>query len=195
MAPRLNEILYPTFLQASKFAQDEYWIFLIQDLAYGNTPYGSFIDPEQSMVCSMVKGKRIYYIFDKLAAEKLFEATYDFFHEKLGFRSSFEYTQQNIKLRQMYTTQYGSWVDIKKKYIRELLLQNYTIDLKNKYGLSNHQMKLLWSCVTSWLQFGLLTKLDIQYDPVSCRILSIKDLFIDKKGHIRLNRDIEKILD
>ena len=41
-----REIIYPFFIEASKFADDIFWENIFEDLAYGKTPYGSYISKD-----------------------------------------------------------------------------------------------------------------------------------------------------
>jgi hypothetical protein len=189
---RPRDIVYPVFLQASQHATDDYWKFLIQELAYKSLPYGVYLDQRVSQLCSTTKTTRVTCSFAGVSSAVLHERLLEFFRA-LGMRSSREYVEQHAELRHLYTNQYPDWVSIKKKYVKELLLYNYVIALRAKYNLTHHQVKLLLSNIMLWFQFKLLNKFDVVFDAASCRILSIKDVRITKNGRIRLHRSLEQL--
>ena len=38
-----NELLYPIFLDCCLYADDDFWKYILEDLAYGRSPYGTYI--------------------------------------------------------------------------------------------------------------------------------------------------------
>jgi len=183
-------IIYPIFLEVFLLSDDDYWKHLIKDLAFNNTPYGLYIDADTQTICSILKGREFHFCFmDRTDVEVLYTELYDYFHNKVGIFSSKEYKEnKNINVK------YNSWVSIKKKMVKDLLIQNYVIELKHKYDLTLHQSKLLLSNIMLWFQFKLIKPTDIVYDSDNCKILQIQDLYISKSGRIHLNREFNQLL-
>ena len=42
--PIKKEIVYPVFLECCEFSVDSFWENIFEDLAYGKTPYGTYIN-------------------------------------------------------------------------------------------------------------------------------------------------------
>ena len=40
---RLLELVYPFFLKCCEYTDDIFWKFVFEDLAYGKSPYGTYI--------------------------------------------------------------------------------------------------------------------------------------------------------
>lgn len=191
---RLHEIIYPIFLEASQYTSDEYWRYLIEELAYGNCPYGTYIDSEQYTIISILKHKTGQFYFSEHNGKELYPLLYDFFHNTLGFHSYQEYIQHHQDLKQIHNVIYSSWSDIKKKTIKDLLIENYVIELKHRYSLTVHQMKMLLSNIIIWFQFKILSNKDVLYDSETCKILQINDLYLTSSGHIKLKRDLSNLV-
>ena len=55
-----NELIYPIFLEVCKYAdEDIFWKYVFEDLAYGRSPYGTYIT--KNFMCCNYKGKEFSY--------------------------------------------------------------------------------------------------------------------------------------
>ena len=77
--------------------------------------------------------------------------------EKVKKRVDFHNTESRIKeFRQ-------EWGNIRKKNIKDLLVERYVIDMKNKYCLTVKQAKYLLSIIFIAIVFKVITPKDIEY--------------------------------
>jgi hypothetical protein len=84
------------------------------------------------------------------------------------------------------------WVDIKKKNIKNSLIENYVIEMKQKYNLTENQMKKLLSDIHLGFQFKLLTNKDVEYDIENCKITNIQGFeFNNKKVKFKTTIDTQ----
>ncbi len=180
--------------QTERAPDGAYWSNLFENLAYGITPYGIVLDTDAHTLTTHIKSVAHTCAFDNVDAKQCYRTVYEFLYTVAQIRSNRQHVLQNQMLANAYMNQTTAWLDIKKKYIKELLLYNYVIELTHKYRLAKYQMRLLMSNIMLWFQFKLLTKYDVEYDAVRCRIRHIKDLFITKTGQVRLNRSLDDIL-
>lgn len=184
------ELIYPKFLAASQYAKNTFWKYIFEDLAYGRTPYGTYI--VKNFICCNYKGKEFSYKIDEeKSGEELYEELYSILYNKFGLlsfedkqnlRTKFEQTQeQNLSFSNI------SWNSIKKKNIKNLLIENFVIDVKKKYSLTFVQTRELLSYINIGLVFKTITADDINYS--DGKIHSI-DGFKFKKNKIIIDRDI-----
>ena len=72
----INKLVYPIFLKCCKFSHDNFWKFILEDLAYGNCPYGTYI--VKNYLCCNYKGKEFSYKIDsKKKPDIVYSEIYD----------------------------------------------------------------------------------------------------------------------
>lgn len=175
-----KELLYPVFIKATKLVDDMFWFYLFEDLAYGICPFGTFIDPDkQSLKCNF-KGKQFNFIFKDKTPEEIVENLIQLLSNKLNICSKVEYLKKRIKFGKSLELSYENWKDIKKKNIKDILLENYVITLKKKYDLTPTQTKKLFSVINMGFMFKLITNSHVVYDSDKSIIIDIKGLDIQE---------------
>lgn len=161
-----TELQYPIFLDASQYAKDTFWKYIFEDLAYGRTPYGTYIT--KHFLCCNYKGKEFSYKIDSSKKpEQIYTELYDILFNKFGLlsledkqslRIKFEQTQNDhIKLNN------SSWSSIKKKNIKHLIIENFVSNMRKKYNLTNVQVKEILNYIIIGLIFKTITNEDIEY--------------------------------
>lgn len=162
--PINKEIIYPVFFECSEFATDNFWKNIFEDLAYGKTPYGTYINKD--FLCCSYKNKEFSYKIERKDYQIIYEDIYNLLTNKLGILSrkekvkklvAFHKTENRIKeFRQ-------EWSNIRKKNIKDLLVEKYVIDMKNKHNLTIKQAKYLLSILFMAIVFKVITSKDIKY--------------------------------
>ena len=159
-----KDIIYPVFLECCQHADDSFWENIFEDLAYGKTPYGTYISKE--FLCCSYKNKEFSYKIERKKSIELYNDIYTLLTNKLGILSNkekikkrvdFNNTESRIKeCRQ-------EWGDIIKKNIKDLLVEKYVIDMKKKHSLSIKQSKYLLSILFIAIVFKVISTEDIEY--------------------------------
>jgi hypothetical protein len=162
--PIKKEIIYPVFLECCKFSTDSFWENMFEDLAYGKTPHGTYIN--KNFLCCSYKNKEFSYKIERKDPIELYTDIYNLLTKKLGMMShmekikkrvDFEETESRIKeFRQ-------DWGNIRKKNIKDLLVERYVIDMKNKHSLTVKQSTYLLSIIFIAIVFKVITSKDIEY--------------------------------
>ena len=183
-----KEILYPFFIECCQYACDNYWETIFQELAYGKTPYGSYISKD--FLCCNYKNKEFIYKIEKKEPKIIYDEVYSLLFNKLGLLSY----QQKIQKRSDFNdiediirVSRGSWNAIKKKNMKDLLIEKYIIDMKNKYDLTASQCKSLLSTIFVALMFKAITPKDIVYEN---RVITNIHGITFSKSKIHINRNI-----
>jgi hypothetical protein len=179
--PLKKEILYPIFLKCCKYTSDSFWENIFEDLSYGKTPYGTYIS--KNFLCCNYKKKEFSYKIDKKKdPELLYKEIYTLLTDKLGLLSN----KEQIKRKKIFNDieknikeSRKSWNNIRKKNIKELLIELFVSDMKNKYSLTLKQSRKLLSIIFIGMVFKVITSKDIEY--VDGKIINIKGIKFDKK--------------
>ena len=126
--------------------------------------------------------KEFSYKIEKKNAEVIYSEIYELLTKKLGLLSY----REKIKKKKIFTDLENSflgtrkkWSDIKKKNMKELLIELYVTRMKNKYLLSSKQAKYLISIILIALVFKVITSNSIDYN--NGRINSIEGIDFAKK--------------
>jgi hypothetical protein len=159
-----KEIIYPVFLECCQFTIDSFWENIFEDLAYGKTPYGTYINKD--FLCCSYKDKEFSYKIERKDSEKLYKDIYNLLVNKLGILSQKEKNKKRVDFHETESKikKYRqTWGNIRKKNIKDLLVERYVIDMKNKYLLSLKQSKHLLSVIFIAIVFKVIVSKDIQY--------------------------------
>jgi len=162
--PTKKEIVYPIFLECCQYATDSYWENIFEELAYGKSPYGSYIS--KGFLCCSYKKKDFSYKIEKKNPKQMYEDIYNLLTNKLGLLSQ----QDKIKKRKIFKDVEKSlndcrknWNDIRKKNVKELLIELYVTRMKDKHSLTIKQARHLLSIIYIGLVFKVITCKDIDY--------------------------------
>jgi len=161
-----NELIYPIFLEVCKYAdEDIFWKYVFEDLAYGRAPYGTYIT--KNFMCCNYKGKEFSYKIEVTKQpEVLFDEIYNLLHTKFGLLSD----KDKIKKRQIFDSVNdnkdwnNNWNSIKKKNIKNIIIENFIIKQKTKNLLSIKQARKLLSLIIIGIIFKTITSDDIDYE-------------------------------
>lgn len=172
-----KEILYPIFLKISQSLTDTFWVYLFEDIAYGICPFGTYIESE-TLSCNF-KGKQFRYIFSDKSEETIKNDLISIFTTKLNIYSKIDYLKNRTNFGKGLQLSYLSWKDIKKKSIKDILIENFVLSLKSKYNLSDMKTRKVLSLINMTFTFKLISTQDIIYDAKECKIIDIIGLNID----------------
>jgi hypothetical protein len=160
-----NEIVYPVFLECCQFSEDKFWESIFEDLAYGKPPYGTYIS--KGSICCNHKNKEFSYKIERKNPQNIHDDLYKLFTEKLGISSHRQKQKRRIDFHQIEKEIKDSrqkWSDIRKKNVKDLLIERYVIKLREKHSLSIKSAKYLLSIISLALVFKIISSKDIIYE-------------------------------
>jgi hypothetical protein len=178
--PVKKEIIYPLFLECCQFTEDIFWENIFEDLAYGITPYGTYIN--KGFLCCNYKDKEFSYKIEKKDSEVLYNDIYNLLAKKMGLLSQQDKLKKKIdfSLMEDEIKEYRkSWSNIRKKNIKDLLIENYVIEMKHKYCLTIKQARDLLSQIFIAMVFKTINIKNINYE--DGKIISIDGIKFSKK--------------
>lgn len=186
-----KDIVYPIFLECLQHTTDSFWKIVFEDLAYGKAPCGSYIS--KGFICCSYKDKDFSYKICRKDPKQIYSDIYDLFHNRLGILSSKDRNKKKLDFNNIENNIHESkkkWSDIKKKNIKDLLIEMYAIRMKNKYSLSSKQTRYLLSIIFIAMVFKVITSKDIQYS--NGEIQFIKGITFSTNKFV-LNRNIYEL--
>ena len=189
--PINKDIVYPVFVQCCPLACDTFWETIFEDLAYGKSPYGTYISKD--FLCCSYKNKEFSYKIERKDPDILYGEIYSLLTDKLGLLSQKEKVKKRKAFKDIEDSMKDSrktWGDIKKKNIKELMIELYVTSMKAKHLLSLKQAKHLLSIIFIAMVFKVITGADIQYE--DGRIQHINGIDFTKKQVI-IQRDLYKL--
>lgn len=160
-----KDIIYPIFLECIEYTSDSFWKTVFEDLAYGKTPYGSYISKD--FLCCGYKDKDFSYKIERKDPKQVHDEVYHLFHLRLGILSSKERNKKKLdfnKMEEDIQDDKKKWSDIKKKNIKDLLVEMYVIKMQKKYTLNIKQARYLLSLIFIAMVFKVITSKDIHYN-------------------------------
>jgi hypothetical protein len=169
-----REIKYPIFLECSAFCGKEvFWKFVFEDMAYAKFPPSVYI--QKDYLCCSSKGKEfVYKLMENGQIFKSNEMVYEEVRkllqtracllsdkEALFQRKSVLHSRQLQFEKERYNEE--SWNVIRKKIIKESLMEQYVLESKNKYSLHPLQVKRLFSLIIIGFLFKTIHSKDVLY--------------------------------
>ena len=182
------KLIYPFFIECLQHASDKFWKNVFEDLAYGITPAGTYINKD-FLTCNY-KDKEFIYKIQKKDPKELHDEIYNIFKNKLALLSRDEIINRKKIVESKAVCKvadYTCWADIKKKNIKEFLIERYAIKIKNKYNLSITQTKYLVSIIFLAFIFKIFSSNDIEI--CDGQIINIKGIDYER-GKIILKKNM-----
>lgn len=185
--PIKKEICYPVFLECCHYTQDIFWEKIFEDLAYGQPPYGTYINKD--FLCCSYKKKEFTYKIERKDPKILYEEIYDLLINKLGLLSQREKLKKRLAFQNIEENMKDSrkeWGNIRKKNIKNLLIEQFVIRMREKHNITLKQAKYLLSIIFLASVFRVITSKDIEYKNGQIQSIKgidfIKNQFVFTKG-------------
>ena len=147
-----DEIVHPLFERCSDFTVDKFWMKTFSDLATGKTPNGVYIYKGSLRL----KGKPADSVTfaESDDCRQTFDNIYQFLSTVCGILSPDDKIKQRREFDSMEQENKSNWIDIKRKKIKDLMIESFAVKMKQKYSLSMKQTR----CLISTICMGLLFK-------------------------------------
>lgn len=160
-----NEIIYPSFLACIAYASDSFWKNVFEDLSIGKCPYGTYIS--KSFLCCSYKNKDFSYKIENKDPKVLYDEVTNLLLNRAGILSSTDKTKKKLdflKAESAIKENRTCWADIKKKSVKDFLIELFVIDMKKEYNLTILQARKLLSLIVISFVFKTLVNKDIIFE-------------------------------
>jgi hypothetical protein len=153
-----RELIYPFFAECVKYSLDKFWKNIFEDLAYGVTPYGTYINKDL-LTCNF-KDKEFVYKIQKKDPKDLHDEILHIFKTKLGLFSREEIIKKKNDLDRQDNC-FDDWCSIKKKNLKEVMIERFVIENKKRFNLTLKQSKYLVSVIFLAFTFKVFVSSDV----------------------------------
>ena len=166
MPPR-RELQYPVILQCCSYANDTYWENILEEIAYGRAPYHTYI-ANDSLTSSTKNGEFCINLAvnPDTSPEDMCNKICNTLREKVGIMSRMERIQSKERFNSHESRLHRSqddWSMLKKKNLKDLLVENYIVRMKDKHELSVAEARKALSLIFVAMVFKVITQKDIHY--------------------------------
>lgn len=186
-----KDIVYPDLQECFNLETDTAWKEIFNNMSRGLCPKGIMI-LNGTIVGSISKKNSIKYSFLHKDPNEIIDNIKSLYSNLLDIQSdntkrNKEYDDIN-ELYNDYVTM--EWKSIKKKALKDLLIQNYVLELKHQYNLKSSVTKSGLDTICNALYLHKTHKnIDIEYS--NGRILGIKDIVVE--NNVIVNKRIERL--
>lgn len=191
--PADKKLLYPIFIECSELTLDPYWKQIFEDCSRGKFPSGSSIDSTGQIIYFKTQKSKVnsrnyitYRIGD--SAEQVYLDVKQLFQKHLlhkskqdRMRSSDEVRDIRAELEKLYK---GDWSDIRKKKIKDPIIRRFTLSIKDKYQLNNHETEGLYDVLKIGFLFNRIPNDSIVYNDQEIKDITILKFLTDTRTFI-----------
>jgi hypothetical protein len=181
-----KDIIFPKFIVASISTNDPFWKSVLEDLSYGICPKGVFIS--NGNMCCCKKTERILYNIESetLSSEEII----NFLQENTSLRSQKEKCKVFLELSNCNDkSDVTSWMSIKKKSLKDVLIERFVISTKKKNNLSYKKAREFRSLILTSLAFKHIKPSDICIENGEITEISqLSEKFLDSIAYTNRNR-------
>ncbi len=161
----MKSILYPIFLACRDNSADLFWKKIFGNLAFGDTPKG--IQFKGTTLCSTVKKKEFVYSFADKSPSLIYIELYEILSKTFGIKTDLQYSKSKIMFNDYRETnsskkESNSWTSVRRKSVRENMLQEFCIRMEKIHGFGKENMKHLYHVLFSGIIFKVFTSIDIK---------------------------------
>ena len=186
-----REIIFPHVLYCCKYASEDFWKTLFEDLAYGKSPYGTYIFKDT--ICCTNKNVNFYYKIDpKKDPQIIYEELIEQFNKNLNIYS-FEELKERKQVYDSTISNRDEWKTIRKKNVKDQIIEEFVIDNMKTYELCLPESKKLLSIIILAFQFKFLSNKDIEYSDK--KIVSIDGISFDTNTVLYSNKFTNTFID
>lgn len=181
-----KQLKYPIFLECTQYIIDEpFWVSIFENLAYGKAPSGTYLS-KGGFFCGVHKGNGFSLCLETYEnrIEDLTKDVLTLLTQKVGVQSA----QDNIRsleamdsAEQNIQSSRTSWLDIKKKSVKDVMIDVYVLEQAKKYNLSISDAKNLNSLLNIAMVFKTILPKDITFQ--NGKITAIQGISFDEKNH------------
>lgn len=166
MRENVSVVNHPIFLKCCQYLTDPFWVYLFEDMAYGKCPYGIIL--KDNCIYSVLKNREFTYSMNQPDKDmkQISKELCTIFSSKLQLFSQkdhFKYRNECQDYVTNYMNNLSQWNDIRKKNLKDLLLEQYSLSQKQKHDYTFAFTRKLFAIIFIGLQFKTILSKNIHY--------------------------------
>lgn len=183
----MRTISYPIFLSCRECTNDVYWKKIFENMAFGITPRGVYF--KDNTIYSITKKKEFNYSFEDKSPEEIFKDIHEILSVSYGLKSRGDLSKKRELFEEFQRSHAARkaedvWSKIKKKSLRDNLIQDYVLNCRKLYSLSDSDTRRLYFLISVGCVFKLFNSGDIH----------LKNGFIENIEGIKLSKGNVELL-
>ena len=170
-----RELVHPVFMKCKESVENGFWKTLFEEMAYGKYPKQFYIT-QQQVIHSSIRDA-FQYNFSNKTVEEIIHDVQELLTLHTNIISNEDMDVKKLENEKYKKDTWNQWKDVKKKYIRDILLMEYCIGIKNELNLSNVRMQEVYQTITNLLNKGEIHDIELKDN----KIIHIKGVLISKE--------------
>jgi hypothetical protein len=174
-----RDVINPIFISCKEECANEYWKGVFDDLAYGKYPKQIYVS--SGMIQSSSKKKQSFcYIFKNKTPAQIVKDVIELLTNYTDLISSDEIKQKKNVNEQYKKDVWHQWKDIKRKYIKDVLLMEYCLDLRKTYNWTLRKATQVYQALSLRVYGSQLTDIKL----ADGRIESVTGMLLTPDGEV-----------
>jgi hypothetical protein len=173
-----KELIHPIFLECKACCPSEYWKGVFEDFAYGKYPKQIYI--HNFKLQSTNRKKYFEYTFKNKTPEIMVDQIIELLNHHTDLISSEEIKKKKDNNEPYKKDVWITWKDIKRKYIKDILLMEYALSLKKNFSLTYRKTSSFCQKLMVYVYSGQITTIHMS----DGKIDNIEGIDVDENGEI-----------
>jgi hypothetical protein len=174
-----RDVIHPIFITCKEECTNEYWKGVFDDLAYGKYPKQIYVS--SGMIQSSSKKKLSFcYVFKNKKPHQIIKDVVELLTNYTDLISSDEIKQKKNVNEQYKKDVWHQWKDIKRKYIKDVLLMEYCLDLRKTYNWTLRKATQVYQALSLRVYGSQLTDIKL----MDGRIESVTGMQLTPSGEV-----------
>lgn len=153
-----KELIHPIFLECRDRCDNEFWKSLYEDMAYGKYPKQMYINQYQQ-IHSTNRALGFQYSFKDKTVDEMVHDIQELLLSHTNIISNEEINLKKSSMLPFKKDQWSHWKDIKKKYVKDILLMDYCIDIKRQVHFSSGEISYLYDLLNYFITHGQISEI------------------------------------
>lgn len=188
-----NTVIYPIFAECTKYTSDDFWKNLFDELSIGKCPKSIYIS--NGTIYSSNKRRGFSYIIpvhNSKGSNEVFTEIRELLINNTSICSAVDVMAKKEEIREKHDDEINNkttWSEIRKKNLREILIIKFVVRMKNKYKLSWHVSRHLYSLIQIGFIYKTQSSKDVNFK--NRRIESIDGIVFDEDQKLFVNEFLD----
>lgn len=170
-----RDLIHPIFLECKERVTNGYWKTLFEDMAFGKYPKQFYITQQQVIQSSLRDS--FQYSFSNKSVDEIITDIQELLTLHTNLISNEDIDLKKIENEKYKKDVWLNWKDVKKKYIRDILLMDYCITIKDQLELSSSSTLKVYNTISQLINNNQLTDIIMKDN----KIVSIKGIQVEPK--------------
>ena len=184
-----QEILHPIFIECRDSVSNGFWKTLFDDFAHGKCPKQLYIT-QHGQIQSSNRQDYFQYTFKHKTAEEIIPELQEVLLTHTNLISNEEIDVKKLENLKFKKDTWNQWKDVKKKYVRTILIMDYCYELKQKHSYTLESVLMLYHTLDWLISNGDISDIDMKDNKIDC--IRNVTIFADGQIQIRCNTENTK---